>query len=46
MLTISGGPCGGQQFDGSSLAIGDEFVVGDCRCRKVSDDQAVFIGMA
>jgi len=45
MLTISGGPVGGSQYDGSALVIGDEFSVDGCRCRKVSEEQAVFVGV-
>ena len=44
MLTLSGGDHGGEEFDASAVAIGEEFAVDTCIYRKISETQAVFAG--
>ena len=46
MLTLSGGDEGGSEVDGAGWPIGDEKVINGAVYRRVSEDQAVFAGLA
>ena len=46
MLILSGGNEGGSEVDGAGWAIGDDRVINGAVYRRVSEDQAVFAGLA
>ena len=46
MVTLSGGAFGGVQVDASDIVIDGIFSHEDSLYRKVSDEQAVFVGLA
>lgn len=46
MVTLSGGALGGDQVPGNGWAIGEEHVYDGLIYRRVSDDQAVYVGEA
>jgi hypothetical protein len=46
MVTLTGGPMGGEQVYGDGWALGTEKVIGEARYRRDYVDMAVFTGPA